>query len=45
MESQSERVPGGLEMSFNVESMAQEEIPEQDIGVQEQFPPQPDPEP
>ena len=50
MASQGERVPGGLEMSFNLESMVQDRIPEQDtpeqdINVQEQFPPQTDPEP
>ena len=38
MAFQGERVPGDLEM---VESMAQDEIPEQDISVQEQFPPPP----
>ena len=45
MESQGERVPGGLFKSFNVESMVQDRIPEQDIIMQEQFPPQSNPEP
>ena len=45
MAFQSERVPGGLVMSFNVESMVQHGNPEQDIPVQEQVPPQTDPEP
>ena len=44
MESQGERVPGGLDVCSNVESMVQN-TPEQDINVQEQFLPQPDPEP
>ena len=44
MESQSERVPGGLVVYSNVESMVQD-TPEQDINVQEQFLPQPNPEP
>ena len=50
MESQGERVPGGLVMCSYVESLVQDRIPEQDtpeqdINVQEQFLPQPDPEP
>ena len=46
MESQGEREPGVLEMDVGLlESMVQDETPEQDINVQEQFLPQPDPEP
>ena len=50
MASQGERVPGGLVVYSNLESMVQDRIPEQDtpeqdIGVQEQFPPQTNPEP
>ena len=52
MASQGERVLGVLEMSFNLESMVQDKIPEQDtpvqdipINVQEPEPPQTDPEP
>ena len=46
MVSQGERVLGVLGMDLElVESMAQDENPEQDISVQEQFPPQPNPEP
>ena len=47
MESQSERVPG-VDMDLGiVESMAQDEIPVQDIPIEMQveFPPQTDPEP
>ena len=33
MESQSERVPGGLGMSFNVESMVQDGSPEQGLST------------
>ena len=40
MASQGERELGVLGMDEGVlESMVQDEIPEQDIGVQEQFPP------
>ena len=45
MESQGERVPGGLVKCGNVESMVQDGNPEQDIGVQEQFLRQSNPEP
>ena len=50
MAFQGEREPGGLVMCSLVESMVQDKIPvqdtpEQDIIVQEQFPPQTDPEP
>jgi len=46
MASQGEREPGVVGMDESVlESMAQDENPEQDIGVQEQFLPQPNPEP
>ena len=46
MASQGERVLGVVGMcSSNLESMVQDEIPEQDIGVQEQFFPQMNPEP
>ena len=45
MEFQSEREPGVIDMCLNVESMVQDKIPEQDINVQEQFLPQPNPEP
>ena len=47
MAFQGERVPGVLEIEMReeiVESMAQDEIPEQDISVQDEFP-QPNPEP
>ncbi len=47
MEFQGEREPGVLEIDVMLESMAQDEIPEQDIpiGMQVDNPPQPDPEP
>ena len=47
MESQGEREPGVVEMDVGlVESMVQDENPEQEMFVmQEQFPPQTDPEP
>ena len=46
MESQGERVLGVVDMDVGVlESMVQDGDPEQDIGVQEQFSPQTDPEP
>ena len=47
MASQGEREPGVLEMDVGlVESMAQDESPEQEmLNEQEQFPPQPNPEP
>ena len=46
MAFQGEREPGVVDMCSLVdESMVQDGDPEQDIGVQEQFPPQPDPEP
>ena len=47
MAFQGEREPGVLEMDVElVESMAQDGIPEQDmLNVQEQFPPQTNPEP
>ena len=46
MESQGEREPGGLGMSLNVESMVQDEIPEQEmLDVQDELPhPNPEPE-
>ena len=47
MAFQGEREQGGLEIEMReeiVESMAQDEIPEQDISVQDEFP-QPNPEP
>ena len=43
MAFQGERVPGVLDLEM-VESMAQDEIPEQDISAQDEFP-QPNPEP
>ena len=46
MASQGEREPGAVGMDEGLlESMVQDGNPEQDIGVQEQFPPQTDPEP
>ena len=42
---QGERERGGLEIDVLLEPMAQDEIPEQDIDVQEQSPPQSNPEP
>ena len=47
MAFQGEREPGVLEMDVElVESMAQDGIPEQEmLNVQEQFPPQLNPEP
>ena len=46
MESQGERELGVLGMDVGlVESMVQDGDPEQDIGVQEQFSPQTNPEP
>ena len=46
MASQGEREPGVVDMCNSVlDSMVQDGDPEQDIGVQEQFPPQTDPEP
>ena len=45
MASQGERVPGGLEMSFNLEPMVQDRIPVQDIPVQKQSLPQTNSEP
>ena len=45
MAVQGEREQGVLEMNVEMlEPMAQDEIPEQDISVQEQFPPQTNPE-
>ena len=46
MAVQGEREQEGLEINLEIlEPMAQDEIPEQDIDVQEQFPPQSNPEP
>ena len=46
MAFQGEREPGVVGMDLEmVESMVQDEIPEQDISVQDQFLPQPNPEP
>ena len=46
MAAQGERVSEAIVMCNNVlDPMAQDKIPEQDIGMQEQSPPQMDPEP
>ena len=45
MAAQGERVPGVVDMSSVLDPMAQDKIPEQDIGMQEQSLPQMNPKP